>query len=243
MGRRGSSNGQRCQGAIMGPHFLGDSTRGVRRWKGSGLSPRNPAPVFVLGPWLGPSQRAVDHLEARHQSGVQMWIVPAMDMLEGCHGRRIRIGLRVLGKTQLLLRTVRQRGVQYVDEVPYCGCGQSVVQNRGYWINGNARRSLPSYEPSTFCFCVGPFGNHEWVFPLFSRVAAASGCSRPAEVAHADYYRASLGKMTIWTFVSIAKCCFEVARALMNSVRFRSLASNSVSLRRPRNSSYRSQIR
>src|SRR5215813_9209388 len=45
------------------------------------------------------------------------------------------------------------------------------------------------------------------------------------------------------TFIPIASCCLEVARALINSVRFRSLASNSASSSRPRKSSYRSHTR
>jgi hypothetical protein len=50
---------------------------------------------------------------------MQVWIVPAVDMLEERHGRGIRTGPRVIGEKQLLLRTVGQRGVQQFNKVLY----------------------------------------------------------------------------------------------------------------------------
>jgi hypothetical protein len=68
----------------------------------SSVLPRNPRPALGLGRRLGPCRRAVGYLEAGYQSRIQMWIVPAVDVLEARHGRGIRIGFRVLGEKQLV---------------------------------------------------------------------------------------------------------------------------------------------
>jgi hypothetical protein len=96
---------------------------------------------------------------------MQIWIVPTVDVLEEGHARGIRIGLRVIGEKQLLLRTAGQRGVQQFNKVLYSARGPSIIQNRGYWIFGDARRSFPSYKPSTSCFRVSLFGSHGMDFP------------------------------------------------------------------------------
>jgi len=137
-----------------------DSSANVNNPKSGGLLPRNPCPALGLGRRLDPCRRAVGYLEAGYQPRIQMRIVPAVDVLEARHGRGIRIGFPVLGEKQLFSRTVGQRGVQQFNEVPYRARGQSVVQNRGYRIIGDARGSFPSYEPSASCFRVSLFGNH-----------------------------------------------------------------------------------
>lgn len=95
--------------------------------------------------------------------------VPTVDVLEERHRRGIRIGLPVLGEKQLFSRAVGQRGVKQFNEVLYRAHGQSVVQNCGYWIIGDARRSFPSYEPSAFFFRIRFFGGHGMDFPFSSR--------------------------------------------------------------------------